>query len=185
MYSKDFYNNVNSKKDTIAIPDMEPFLRGVLYRYADLLYILSSTEQEAHINGTYEYIKNSPNEYKAEYKEIEKLIQDTFIFNRLDMFITNMNSLYDDYSNGRFKFILGIGHYMKKHHIFYDTTKYLFKEFLFRYYDGKPLDKKEKDFMMDLSDNIISCLQRILQDYKKRLFNAVYNILSEKQGKEM
>ena len=57
-------------------------------------------------------------------------MQDTFRYNAIGIFITSLNQLYDEYTNGQYKHILAIGYYMKHHRLFYDTTKYLNKEFI-------------------------------------------------------
>ena len=180
MYSKNSFNNMNSKKDTIAIHDIEPWLNGVVFRYKRLLYILSPSEQEAHINGTCEYIKNNKHTYKTiNCNTVEKIIQNTFQFNMLNEFVEYVENLYDDYSYGRYKFLLGIGYYLKKHRMFFDTTKYLHKEFLSKYYDKKQLNQKELDFISNICDSILACIQQNLNNYKKNLFNAIYYTITK------
>lgn len=127
-----------------------------------------------------EYIKNTNTTYGSDFKSIERTINDTFVFNHLNLFIDQLNKLYDDYTSGKYKFILGIGYYLKKHHMFYDTTKYLHIEFLLHYYDGKILDKQEQFFISCICDKIISELSKKLKDYKKRLYIAAHHIIEAK-----
>lgn len=172
------------------------------------LYIFSETEQEASINATCMFVKSLSKETIQKYiikvnEDVRGthvtytinniLSKEAQIYNLISNIPTDICFIYrfftffeifESYRNNGYKDIcLIIGYYLRLHKWYRSGTKYCFKPFLEKiigkinnYIKDNPNDEN----LINLEiKKIVSRMRKIYRDYKTKVYEALYQILTD------
>lgn len=178
--------------------------------YLNLLYILSKTEMEASINATCRFVQDLTNEqiqqyiidryeymckFQKEYsvkdilgkqQQISNLLsytKDTHYINRYIILIDALND-YNEYNKD---FILFIGYYLQQHKLYKGNKEYICFDFIYAWIHRLFTEHQNEYFMKykvikQECNNIINKINSIYDNYRNRLYDAIYAILIEKDA---
>lgn len=176
----------------------------------NLLYIMSKTEMEASINATcrfindlsvndihdyiikrYEYMCNKQLDYSvknilSKQQQLFNLLTYTKDTHYLNRFLI-LKELLADYLLYNKDIILFIGYYLHKHKLYNGNNEYLNFNFIYvlmhQLLNDTQIEiyNKDKNLIKECN-NIINTIDKIYIAYKKRLYNAVYSLLNNKDA---
>lgn len=190
MCSKPYTNNISNLKNTMdSNPRYKEEIPNTLLEYCTkCLYYMVPTEQSARINAVYDYIVHMDSDEvysvvkhcKNRNEMAVAFMYYTDDFSMNNNYVAFIDDLKDKFSSGEYICILVLGIIMKLHHVIYDTSKYLTKEFFREYkkdmYNPKYTEDKEFRNVMAL---IVERYRLHHKRFEQDLFNIIHKAFDE------
>lgn len=198
-------------KDLKQLSYMDENYLYLLNKVISRLYIYSETEQEASINATCMFVKSLSKETIHKYIiKVNEKVQGTHVMYSINNILSKEAQIYNLISNiptdicfiyrffeffeifesyrnnGYIDICLIIGYYLLIHKWYRSGTKYCSKPFLENVI-GKIKDyikdnPNEKNLINIEIKNIVSRMRKIYRNYKKKIYEVLYQILNDNKN---